>query len=160
MSVMLLMLPLHLFAESYVFKYDGDVSLSVDVELFDIKTNTYRDCGGGQICIVNNGLAWGNDGQIPVTFVKSITVQLGGKTISLDASGMYDSGITGDSREAFQIEHYYADAWKVRGRFSDGAGTYYAEWFIQQQWSSRILIGDSELLHDAFEQVLGRTTQK
>lgn len=59
---------------------------------------------------------------------------------------MYNSLISTSNKSNYNVTHYFDDAWKVRGKFSDGSGAYYAEWLINKTGSIRILLGDSELL--------------
>ena len=132
-------------------KYDNDIQLRFEETPFDKQGNIITECGENTICLINNQPLWGSDGKIPETSLKSLTIIIQGKSIPLDTSCMFDPLVSSEKKTAYSVSHYFADSWKVRGRFSDGAGTYYAEWLVTKQASVRTLLGDSELLYDAFE---------
>lgn len=135
--------------------YDDGISLVFEESLYNRKTDTPTDCGDGFICLINNQPLWGADGKLPDTKLKKATVTINTARIELDTSGMYNPLISTDRKPHYKVIHYYGDTWKVRGRFSDGAGTYYAEWLVTKNGSMRIMIGDSELLYDAFDNIFG-----
>ncbi|PKM45694.1 MAG: hypothetical protein CVV05_05380 [Gammaproteobacteria bacterium HGW-Gammaproteobacteria-1] len=133
---------------------DG-ISLVFEEIPYDRDTDIPTDCGDGYICLVNNRPLWGADGKLPVTKLGKAIVKIDAAEIQLDTSGMYDPLISADRKSQYEVTHYYGEIWKVRASFSDGAGAYYAEWLVTRAGSIRILIGDSELLHDAFESIFG-----
>lgn len=136
-------------------KLEDGISLVFEETAYDRNTDLPTDCGDGFICLVNNQPLWGADGKLPVTKLGKAIVKINAAEIQLDTSGMYDPLISADRNSQYKVIHYYGDTWKVRGRFSDGAGAYFAEWLVTKTGSMRILIGDSELLHDAFDSVFG-----
>jgi hypothetical protein len=136
-------------------KLEDGISLVFEEITYDRNTDLPTDCGDGFICLVNNQPLWGADGKLPATKLGKAIVKINTAEIQLDTSGMYDPLISADRKSQYEVIHYYGDMWKVRGCFSDGAGTYFAEWLVTKAGSMRILIGDSELLHDAFDSVFG-----
>lgn len=127
------------------------------VELpYNKDTDRPTDCGDGFICLVNNQPLWGADGKLPQSKLESISVNIKGTNISLDTSGMFNPMVSQERKSQYKIIYYYGDSWKVRGRFSDGAGAYYAEWLVNKGGAIRIMIGDSELLYDAFDSLFGK----
>lgn len=133
-----------------LIKLDNDVSITFVVEAFAKSKHQVTDCGDGYICLVNDKPLWGTDGKVPSTQLRRMKVNINGREIILDTSGMFNPMIVASGSDTYQIINYYADVWKVRGKFSDGAAAYYAEWLIVNGHSSRVLIGNSESLHDAF----------
>lgn len=149
----LLNIPLIAWAE---LPYSGEIKptkgvvLKYVVDRFDKAKNTTTDCGGGYLCVVDNKPAWGADGNVPETILKELWVIINGEKTRLETTGMYNPGIA-ESKEhgSLKVEKYYDAVWKVRGRFSDGAGAYYAEWLVAKGTSTRVMLGDGELLYDA-----------
>ena len=133
---------------------DG-MSIVFEESAYNRGTDIPTDCGGGFICLINNQPFWGSDGKLPVTKLEKATVRIKAAEITLDTSGMYDPVISSDRKEQYKVVHYYGDTWKVSGHFSDGSGAYFAEWLVTKTGSIRILLGDSELLYDAFDSLFG-----
>lgn len=129
---------------------DG-ISLLFEETQFEKNTDKPTDCGNGYICLVNNQPLWGADGKMPTTKLKKAQVVIKGVKADLDTSGMYDPVVSINRKSHYSVVHYFDDTWKVRGRFSDGAGAYYAEWLVTKAGSIRVMIGDTELLYDAFD---------
>jgi hypothetical protein len=135
--------------------YDDGISLVFEEMPYNRESDVPTDCGNGFICLINNQPLWGADGKLPDTKLEKATVTVKKARIELDTSGMFNPLISTARKPHYQVIHYYGDTWKVRGRFSDGAGTYYAEWLVTKSGSMRIMIGDSELLYDAFDSIFG-----
>lgn len=134
-------------------EYDNNIKLRFEEAKFSEASDAITDCGDGYICLINNKPLWGADGKTPQTKLKSMSVVIAGKDVALDTSGMFDPLVLRENKSYYSVTHYFGDTWKVRGRFSDGAGTYYAEWLVVNGASVRVLLGDAELLYDAFENV-------
>ena len=155
----LLLLPAFVSAgklTSVEIQLDKNISLAFTIEQFVKSEYKVTDCGGGYICLVNDKPLWGADGKLAESTLKNMLVNIKGRKIELDTAGMFNPMISMAGKHKFQVLNYYDDAWKVRGVFSDGAGTYYAEWLVANGNSMRIVIGDSELLHDAFTHIFNK----
>ena len=138
--------------QSYTFSYNK-IKLTFVVSEFDKNKSTITDCGEGYICQIDNSPFWGSDGGIPQSALSKAFVTVNGKNIKLETSGMYNPSISNSTKNNYVVKHYYGNTWKVRGTFSDGAGAYHAEWLITKDGSMRILLGDGELLYDAFNSI-------
>jgi len=139
--------------KSHTFKINNKVQLTFIESDFSNAEDKPTDCGDGYICLINNKPFWGSDGKVPKTSLSRAYVTIKNNTIELDTTGMYNPLISDSNKSQYTVTHYFDDAWKVRGQFSDGAGSYFAEWLINKTGSIRILIGDSELLDDAFNSI-------
>lgn len=137
--------------KTHTFKYEKAQLTFVESDL--VKNNKVTDCGDGYICLINNMPFWGSDGKVPKTSLSKAYVTINNNTIVLDTTGMFNPLISDSNKSQYTITHYFDDAWKVRGKFSDGSGSYFAEWLINKTGSIRVLIGDSELLSDAMNNV-------
>lgn len=63
---------------------------------------------------------------------------------------MYNPQLNIGLKNRVSVHHYWGNLYKVRGKFSDGAGTYYTEWLVNKDGSMRTLINDSESLYETF----------
>ena len=131
----------------------NNILLSFSVEDFVKSGNKMTDCGGGYICLVNDKPFWGSGGGVPTKILSKLELDLKGKKIHLDTSGMYNPMVLKNDKNRYQVLNHYDDVWKVRGRFSDGEVTYYAEWLVANGHAMRVVIGGSELLYDAFDHI-------
>lgn len=136
--------------EAISFKYKNNTSLTFTEKTF-IKSEYNITYCKESICLIDDQPLWGSDAKLPKTILSNIVFNNGKNKIELDTSSMFDPLINKQSKHRFKVSHYYADTWKIKGEFSDGAGTYYAEWLVTKQGSVRVLIGDSELLYDALD---------
>jgi hypothetical protein len=90
---------------------------------------------GNGICIINGRAPLGTDSALPKTFLKNITVSHQKHFYSLNVSNMYNAW---GSRplEVKGVIRYFggkcqdAKNCQFRGIFSDGAGTFVAEWKV------------------------------
>jgi hypothetical protein len=103
---------------------------------FDKALFKISGCGeNDQSCLINGQVPFGTDLGFPNTYTKSITVSYQKQSYSLDVSNMYNAWgnrpleVKGDVRY-FGGKCFYAKNCHFRGLFSDGAGTFVAEWHI------------------------------
>lgn len=101
-----------------------------------------------QACLINGHVPFGSDLDLPKTYVKRITASYQGHSYSLDASDMYDAW----GRRPLEFKggiRYFGGGCAdpkscgFRGIFSDGAGTYVAEWRVVNGVSVRTVLTDS-----------------
>lgn len=132
---------------------DKEITLSFTLEKFNKADIKLTDCGGGYICLIDNRPFWGSDGAIPTENLTNLQMDLKGRKVNLDTSGMYNPKVIKEDASRYQVINYYDDVWKVRGKFSDGGAVYYAEWLVVNGQSMRVVIGGTELLYDAFDHI-------
>ena len=106
-------------------------------------------------CLVDGKVPFGVDCTKPNTAVKRITVTLNGKDVDLDPSGMYNAWEgrplqTKPDRKTKRSFRYFGgrctapELCLFRGVFSDGAGTFVAEWLVVAGASQRTVLTSSD----------------
>lgn len=127
---------------------DGVGKLSIHTEKFDPGAHDIKKCGD-YVCIIDKEIVFGADGNIPKYHIQKITFSTEKFTTILDVSGMYEPGITDENIDSnLSIVHYWGDFYKVQGMFSDGSGTYVAQWIVTKNVSTRTHISDLESFSD------------
>lgn len=113
-------------------------------------------------CLVNGHISFGTDCSAPTTYVKSISVELRRKTLKLDASHMFNAWGTRhfSSYEGKPVTYFVGacpskDLCYFRGLFSDGAGTFVAEWKVFQGATTRTVISSDEEFISLFMKSMG-----
>lgn len=106
-------------------------------------------CNGlDQVCLINGHIPFGNDSDLPKTYIKNITVSYQGQSYLLDASDMYNAWgarpleVKGVTRY-FGGKCFDAKNCQLRGVFSDAAGSFVAEWRIVGGVSVRTVLTNS-----------------
>ncbi len=102
-------------------------------------------------CLVDGQIPFGTDCGIPSTYVKSLTVVVNGKSLKLDTSQMFNAwGTRHLTMHEGKLVRYFGgscldkDICVFRGLFSDGAGTFVAEWRVFQGATTRTVITSDE----------------
>lgn len=108
-----------------------------------------------QECLVNGHIPFGTALDHPSTYIKSLTVSYQGRSYSLDASDMYDAWGSRPLEVKGVVRYFGGKCVDVkncgfRGLFSDGAGTFVAEWRIVDGRSIRTVLTDSSDVVDLF----------
>jgi len=85
------------------------------------------------ICLIDGKPVFGTDWGLPRNQLVQADLKIGSKTVNLDVSCMYNVTPTPQDFTLEKVEGGYL----IRGRFSDGAGSYEAEWFVIQNSSVR-----------------------
>ena len=142
-------------SKTITYHFPNDTSLTLTEAPF-IKSKQKITYCGDSVCLIDGTPFWGSDGKLPETLLNEITIKIGSSRISLDNTGMFDPLLSEHNQHQFKVEHYYGDTWKVKARFSDGAGAYYAEWLVTKDGAIRTLLGDSELLYDSFNELFNQ----
>jgi hypothetical protein len=112
-------------------------------------------CANGGPCLINGQIPFGIAFGLPMTYVKSITVSYRGESYELDASNMFNAWgdrpliVKGAIRyfggRCADVKHC-----EFRGIFSDGAGTFVAQWRIVDGKEFRDVLTDSSDIIDLF----------
>jgi len=95
------------------------------------------------ILLIDNKPVFGSFLRIPSEKVKSAYISINNKIINLDVSYMYDPNLFMLDEKSFKVLTK-GDLYVIDARFSDGAGTYVAQWIINGNSSTRMLISESE----------------
>ena len=125
---------------------NDSITLLVKISKFDTTINKIEKCkvlNWEGVCLINGGLVFGTDFEIPKTVLEKIEVNINDIKIELDVSCMYDPN--GSSlalnRNQFDIQ-VTEGGFFLKGNFSDGAGSYSAIWKIVKNKSLRVFIGE------------------
>lgn len=105
-------------------------------------------------CLVDGQIPFGVDCERPREYVKQLTVVVHGKRHELDVSSMYDAwqgralaskpvGANGSTVRYFGGHCVVDTSCVFRGAFSDGAGTFVAEWVVHDGVSQRTVLSNS-----------------
>lgn len=112
-------------------------------------------CGDkDQVCRINGRLPTGVAFGLPKTYVKSITISYQGQSYPLDVSDMYNAwGARPLENNKAKIRYFGGKCFdakncQLRGLFSDGGGTFVAEWRIVDGLSIRtVLTGSNDVVN-------------
>lgn len=159
----LLCLPVTLWAQqninTFQIQLPAQQTLAISVSKFDQKQHKLTKCGDDYHCLIDDKPFWGSDGKIPKTQLSKIIFKNKNQSVELEVSGMYDPNLAAETAHKFSVVNYYDDNWKIRGQFSDGAGSYMAEWLVVKGKAVRTIIGDPESLLDSMDRWFNQETQ-
>jgi hypothetical protein len=122
--------------QNIAFELPSGVRVEIVEATFNKALFKVSECGvHAPACLINGHVPFGNDFTLPKTYTKSITVSYQGQSYSLDVSDMYDAWGTRPLEYKGGIRYFGgkcfdAKSCQFRGVFSDGAGTFVAEWRI------------------------------
>ena len=105
-------------------------------------------------CLVNGRIPFGVDCSKPNTYVKSLSVQVNDKRVELDSGSMYNAWegrplSPQPFKDKKSIFRYFGGACSseeycvFRGLFSDGAGSFVAEWVVMSGVSARTVLSNT-----------------
>lgn len=135
-------------ASQFTSSYTAGINITAEVSSFVSDSRELGYCGD-YLCLISGAPFWGSDGKIPHSKLSKLVVTIGAERISLDTQGMYNPVLTQDTMsERIDVNHSWGDVYRVKGVFSDGAGSYIAEWLIIKGKTLRTFIGDRESIAD------------
>jgi hypothetical protein len=123
---------------------------------FDKKLFKILGCTeSGPPCFINGHVPYGVAFGLPETYVKSISVSYRDQSYSLDVSDMYNAWGSRplqykDSVRYFGGKCFNAKDCQFRGLFSDGAGSFVAEWRVVNGMPIRTVLTDSNDIVNLF----------
>lgn len=141
-SLMLLSVPA-IAGEHYTISLGEDMSLRMTVVAFEPKKHKITKCqitDWSGICLIDGKPVFGTDWGLPRNQLIQAELRIGAKTIKLDVSCMYNVIPTPQDFTLEKVEGGYL----IHGRFSDGAGSYEAEWLIIENSSVRTRLANRE----------------
>lgn len=127
--------------------YQDGITLTITNKPFDKKIHKIQNCGKTP-CIIDGKFFYGGDGNIPKTEVESLVFSKNGKTVKLDVSSMYDTGVNNENiKKHISVEPWLGGrSYRVVGYFGDGEEPYIVHWLVLPDGSVRNHIGDYESL--------------
>ena len=146
------------------FQFDSGVALHVEVVPFVRAAHKIARCGQPWPCQIDGRDFFGADGELPVTQVSRMELEIEGKLVSLATSGMFNPWFGAADPQWFRVWRHGKD-WVARGFFSDAAGSYVAEWRISSLRARRTVLTNDESRIDRLElemlqQPVGRVTSR
>jgi len=136
------------FAGDAVFTISGGVRVEIVESTFDKDIFQITGCeNNGEGCLINGHIPFGSDLDIPKTYVKSIVVTCKGHSYLLDPSDMYNAW-GNRPLELKGVRYFGGNCYdekncQFRGLFSDGAGSFVAEWRIVNGMPVRTVLTNS-----------------
>lgn len=101
------------------------------------------------VCLIDHKPVFGSDGEMPRTVLDEVRIELPGAKVRLDVSGMFDPWNGQPSKEMFVVEDA-TGGMALRGCFSDGAGSYVAEWLVIDGTAVRTVLSNDEAIGFSF----------
>ncbi len=102
------------------------------------------------LCLIDGEIPYGAQFYLPQTYLKNLTLIVGGSRYKLDTSNMYDAWRLRPSVHNLSADCSDAKSCTLRGLFADGANTYAAEWQVTEGRSRRTLLTSSEEIVSRF----------
>lgn len=129
--------------EKITIRLENDIFLILeksDFKLTDQTVDYYND----QIPIgLNNRIIFGTDGEIPTSGLTKATLKIRETIHQLKIDDMYNLWFMEVNERFFNIKKE-GNQFRLTGIFSDGAGTYAAEWLIIENSNIRTLLTANE----------------
>jgi hypothetical protein len=143
--ILLLTVNFGVFAQnnSFQLKLNDSINLNLeksDFKLMNEKIGYYKSFP----VTINDKIIFGTDRDLPKSKLKKAILNIGGKIIRLEIDGMYNPWFGNEINKnliKFVIEN---DFLKLKILFSDGAGSYLAEWIIFKNSSTRTILSNEE----------------
>jgi hypothetical protein len=146
--------PVRAAAGPVSFKLPGGMAIRIVEAPFVASRHRIKSCRGrADVCLVDGRVPFGTTGGMPKTYVKSISASIQGRRYELDASQMFDAWggrpVEAKLPDGTRFRYFggrCADAVNCtfRGLFSDGAGTFVAEWKIVDGTPQRTVLSWSD----------------
>src|SRR5690606_2469749 len=145
LTLILLLINFNLFAQSnkIQIKLNDSISLTLeksDFKLTDQKIDYYKNFSIG----INGKIIFGTDGELPKSQLTKAQLKIGEKIYNLVTDGMYNPWFgNGINETLFRLNIQNGEI-KFGGIFSDGAGSYGAEWIVYKNSSIRTILSKDE----------------
>jgi len=121
--------------------FDGGAVLHLTVAPYSTAAHILELCGGddGYPCTLGGAPMFGTDGTEPSTVLEAADLEVGGRRVPLDVSGMANPWVDRPYEGQFEVvaDPDIPERWRVVARLSDGAGYYVAVWEVARGGASR-----------------------
>ncbi len=107
------------------------------------KVTTCQILDWSGVCLIDGHPVFGTDWEVPQSQLMKATLKLGEIRVDLDVSCMFNPWTTVPRREDFSLQQVEGGH-VLRGRFSDGAGSYEVEWLVIENVAVRTLLRKTE----------------
>jgi len=133
-------------AEIKSYKLNGGITVTIEEAPFNPKNHKIENCENSEIpCVIDGSYPFGTAFSMPRTYLKKLTFTIKEQTYYLDTSGMYNAWSKRLLKHKDSIRYLGAHCYskkncKLRGIFSDAAGSYVAEWIMYGNTSQRTVL--------------------
>ncbi|MDK2773179.1 MAG: hypothetical protein KYX68_13295 [Flavobacterium sp.] len=129
---------------------DENCSLEIHREIFNPKQHKI-EYNGNFVISIDNSPMFGTDGELPKFKLSKAILKIGKKTYDLQIDNMYNPWFgNGLNDKFFKIIHHGENYHILKAQFSDGAGSYAAEWLIEWNSSIRGIITKDEIIIESY----------
>ena len=129
---------------------DENSSLEIYRKVFNPKQHKI-EYNNNLVISIDNSPLFGTDGEIPKFKLSKAILRIEGKTYNLQIDNMYNPWFGEAVNEKFfKIIHSGENYHILKAQFSDGAGSYAAEWLIEWNSSIRGIITKDEIIIESY----------
>lgn len=136
--------------------FSDGIKLILTTNPFDGKTHQVKRCGKRNIpCYIDGKIFYGGSGKLPKEEAVTLAFSRNGKTISLDVSSIYNTGVTQNNiKKRFNVQKYLGkNTYRVIGYFGSLKKPYIAHWLVKESGSIRNHLSDYESLNSLMFEV-------
>ena len=140
--------------EEKKFDLGGGLTLHLEEREFISSDWDIEQCPGTEtICRINGRVPFGVDGSTPKQYLHKLAVTNGDQVYLLDTSNMFNAWGNRPLQYRENVKYFYGVCHNIRwctfrGIFSDGAGSFVAEWQVRDGLSERTIItGAQDIVH-------------
>lgn len=134
--------------DSFSISLNDTIKLNLVREVFSPQKHSIEFLNNIDL-LIDNQVVFGTDGEIPKYYLKSAEIKIKGQVIKLETQSIYNPWFGNRPNQNFYRIIQDGTHLKVKGLFSDGAGTFGAEWLIIGSSSVRtILTYDEQILYE------------
>ena len=131
-------------SESAIISINDTISLKLERTKFEPKGSKLDYYKNNFLYSINGRPIFGTDGDIPKYILKAATLKVGMTNYNLQINDMYNPWFGEKPNEQFFTFEKEGPEMRLRGYFSDGAGSYGAEWLIVGLISVRTVLSKDE----------------
>jgi len=137
-------------SEVKVYELKGGITVSIEEAPFNPKNHTLENCEDPTTpCKIDGLFPYGTAFDLPKTYLKEMSLMIGGEKYSLDVTGMYDAWGNRPLEYEGSVRYLGAHCYDkhyctLRGLFSDAAGSFVAEWKVINGESIRTILTSSD----------------
>lgn len=118
--------------------------LELERSIFDKTKHQFEYANKNILIAIDKIPLFGSDGEMPKYVLSNAILKIGNKTYKLQIDNMYNPWFGNSANERFFKIESHGNQSVLKGIFSDGAGTYGAEWIIWGDSSIRTILTQNE----------------
>jgi len=134
--------------DSLSIQLNDSIKLDLVREVFHKEKHSIKFLNDTDL-LIDNKIVFGTDGEMPKYYLKSAEISIKGQVIKLETQSIYNPWFRAKPNKNRYGMILDGTRLKVRGLFSDGAGSFGAEWLVLGEGSVRtILTYDEQILFE------------